>query len=162
MKRFLLMLTVILGMPASLHAQTRATTTTLTAAVDSTQRTIAVTSNTGFTVGNLVFVDTEAMEITAISGTTISVTRGAEGTAARNHANAEDVLTGSDVYFRTSDPLTRDGACTPGTGEAANAPWVNLLTGTIWKCLGPTGTAATWNGTNEAPLTYNSFQSGAQ
>ncbi len=64
--------------------------TTLSAAITSTgATTCSVTSTTGApstTTGNWrILVDTEIMIVTAVSGTTLTITRGAEGTTAATH-----------------------------------------------------------------------------
>jgi hypothetical protein len=68
--------------------------TTLSAAITSSGATsISVTSATGFPAsGNFrILIDSELMLVTAVSGTTFTVTRGIEGTAAVTHTNTTPV-----------------------------------------------------------------------
>lgn len=71
------------------------TTTTLNGAVLATARSITVTSATGFATGNLVIVDEEVMVVTKeyVSGTSIPVLRGQDGTAMTAHATGTNVIT---------------------------------------------------------------------
>ena len=160
---------VLLGAwPAS--AQRVLTDTTLSADVAAADDNINVTSSTGFTVGQLLFIDWEVMRITSLNGvagtsTFISVQRGVDGTQRRAHDNTEQVLvTTNNTDFHQIDPDWAQN-CQRGAGQAAIQPWVNTRTGSIWRCNPPaagpaTGTGGTWNGTNVAPLTYNSVQDG--
>jgi hypothetical protein len=84
------------GVPTALSlaiTNTRSTTsTTLTAAITSTSSTL-ITVNIASTVevNSVLLIDSEVMVVTAVSGTTLTVTRGAAGTTAATH------LTGSLV-----------------------------------------------------------------
>jgi hypothetical protein len=64
-------------------------TTTLLAAISSGDTTLTVTSATGFpTEGDFrIILGTEILIVTAVSGTTFTVTRGAETTGANSHAS---------------------------------------------------------------------------
>lgn len=72
------------------------TTTTLASAVAVTGRSILVTSATGFAAGNMIRVDNEVMVITKeyVTGTTIPVLRGFDGTAQVAHPVGANVTTG--------------------------------------------------------------------
>lgn len=156
---YVLMLLALLALtvlPAS--AQTQATSTTTTAAVTNSQTTIPVSSNTGFTVGNYLYVigSNEAMRIRAISGTTITVLRGQLGTAARAHPSSATVVTGAINHFKNIDPdfngtCSVSGSSTPGL-DASYLPWINVFTGTVWHC----SLANAWVGTSRANITFNS------
>jgi hypothetical protein len=86
----------------SAAAQSQPTFTTLNANMaDQRTQTLVVVSNTGFTASNTflgtdyyVFVDQEAMRITAVSGTTITVQRGQLGTNAATHAKGAFAFVG--------------------------------------------------------------------
>src|SRR5688500_999651 len=82
------------------------TTTTLSAAVVIDQNTIAVTSATGFVAGSLVRVDDEFMEIAAdyVSGTSIPVLRGREGTATKAHPTAANATVGTGSDWAAAHP----------------------------------------------------------
>ena len=142
------------------HAQSNPTTysyalnqTTLSAAVaDATTRTITITSASAQTgssfgavvAGQVLFVDLELMTINAVSGTTLTVTRGTSNAAA--HASGAVVFIGPASMFKTTDPPI--GAC---TAASVPAPWVNVQTGNAWLCRN-----STWKGTNPMAITYNS------
>jgi hypothetical protein len=114
------------------QAQTALTSTTLSAAVaDARVGTVAVTSATSFTVGNLMYVDKEAMRITAVNGTLISVVRGTNQTPSTLHASLANVLTGSPSAF-TSATTSMSGTC---TGAATYAPTIDVRSGDMYYCL---------------------------
>jgi hypothetical protein len=68
--------------------------TTLNGAINNSVTSIVVTSATGFpTTGNFaILIDTELMIVTAVAGTTWTVTRAAEGTTAASHTNLSAVI----------------------------------------------------------------------
>lgn len=66
--------------------------TTLTGAANTTANTVTVSSASTLRVGQSVLVDSEQMLITAVSNSTLTVSRGVNGTNAANHANAASVL----------------------------------------------------------------------
>ena len=134
------------------QAQTTMTTTTLSANQAADANVMSVTSATGFTVGNFIWVDSEQQQITAITGTAISVRRAQNGTLARAHDNSDRVYTGAANHFQTSDP-DYGADCTRGAGTAAYMPWINVRTGNFWVCRAE---SSTWNGTNAATLTFDS------
>lgn len=154
-RRILLTVTLCLGMAPALSAQTLITNTTLAAALSATAQTMTVASATGFTVGNNAWIDQELVQITSVNGVAIGIQRGQTGTAARAHANARRVLTGNIAHFQQTDPLTLNGTCARGAGEAAFSPWINVRTGVISVCGAFTATA--WTQTLTAPLTLNSI-----
>lgn len=151
--RYFLIAACALCVTATAHAQTTATRTTLAADLSATATVMSVTSATGFTVGNFVYADAEQMLIRAISGTSITVQRGVNGTAARAHDNAEVVLTGASDHFKTNDP-DFGADCTRGSGQAAYLPWVNVRTGVVWGCYPAAGG---WIGTTTQVITFNSI-----
>lgn len=140
-------------------AQTVATTTTLSADLTAGATQLSVTSASGFTVNNFLWVDHELMQIRAVSGTAITVLRGQNGTRQMAHDNAERVVTGAANHFNAVDP--NFGAdCTRGSGEAGFLPWVNIRTGVIWTCggSGQNGVSGlAWAATNVQPITFNSI-----
>ena len=148
------------GAPPVVFGQTYATNTPLSAAVTAASATtIRVTSATGFTVGYVVYIDGEALTINAVSGTTITVFRGAVGTMAGTHANGATVIVGPPNMYSTMDPPM--GSCTPG--NYTNLPLVNVITGDVWICRyvasSPMGGATNrvWAATNARNKTYNSL-----
>lgn len=79
------------------------TTTTLSAAVATTDKVLQVTSATGFAAGNLVKIDEEFFKVTTgyVSGTTIPVTRGLNGSAVVAHVSGANAVTGLASDFAT-------------------------------------------------------------
>lgn len=71
------------------------TTTTLSSACGINDRSISVTSATGFAAGNLVKIDTEVMIVTKeyVSGTSINVLRGQDGSQQLAHVVTANVNT---------------------------------------------------------------------
>ena len=149
----------VAGATMPVSAQTLATTTTLSAAVDKDDNTITVASATTFADGAKVWIDHELMIVLGSygTGTTIPVRRGTNGTAAAAHPNAAKVTvaveSATSTYFYTFDPDFQE-SCTRGSGQAASLPWVNIRTGTTWICR----TGNNWIGTNIAPIIYDSDQ----
>lgn len=149
----LLAAALILAGAHGASAQVVATRTTLAANAAATDPTITVTSGTGFTVGNMVWVDFEQMRITAVNGAVITVTRGQNGTAAQAHDNTDGVITGAGDHFHTNPPDT--GAdCTRGSGQAAYSPWIDVRSGWIWVC--DNNITADWSGTLKSHKTVDS------
>ncbi len=137
----------ILGMltAAAAFAQNNSlVATTLSAASTATAGSIQVTAATGITAGSfssgtagsvLYVVEVgqqagEAMVVTGVSSTTITVQRGTKGTRAAAHASGALVLIGTAAnWFYSVDPI---GACTRSATYVA--PYVNILTGRQWIC----------------------------
>lgn len=84
------------------------TTTTLASAMLSTDTSMVVTSATGFAAGSKILIDQEMFQIvnSYISGTTIPVIRGQEGTAVQAHASGANVTVGLGSDFATPGPQT--------------------------------------------------------
>lgn len=117
--------------PIGAHAQATLAQTTLSAAVTSASATtVRVTSATGFSAGRMMFVDKEAMAITAVNGTAISVQRGAFGTTATTHLTLSPVGVGPNDHFSTTG---RSGSCT-SSSEKVN-PVINVRNGELFDCL---------------------------
>ena len=114
------------------------TSTTLSAAVTRAATTISVASATGVVVTDIAFVDDEAMRVTAISGTTLTVTRGVAGTGTTRHASGATIYIDEPRYFGT-DPANT-GAPVSGTPCTSTVelvlPRVDPRTGQIWNCTG--------------------------
>lgn len=136
MKKLILALTIAclaLFGAGSAQAQATLTSTTLSAAVaDTSTTTITVASATGFSVNRLVYVDGEAMTITGVSGTVISVARGASGTKATKHASGATVYVGPQHEFIAKD---LSGSCTAGSESPNVAPLINISNGTFYECI---------------------------
>lgn len=157
--RYILLAAVLMAVPAMASAQVIVTRTTLTNAISQTQTAFLVASATDFAAGGLLWVDREVMAIRSVSGLVITVSRGQMGTDAQAHAASETVFVSVALtlpaWHANADP-DYGAACVRGQGQAAILPWFNANTGTVWSCQG-----TTWNGTNTAPITFNSVQFGA-
>jgi hypothetical protein len=84
------------------------TTTTLASQTLVTDNSIVVTSATGFTPGSLVRIDGEGLRVATsyVSGTTIPVLRGQDGTATTTHRSGANVTVGTAGDFATPAPQT--------------------------------------------------------
>ena len=82
------------------------TTTTLSSAVIVNANSIVVASATGFTPNSLVLIDQEMMQVQQayISGTTIPVLRGRDGTVTAAHAASANVTVGTAADFASPAP----------------------------------------------------------
>jgi len=83
-------------------------TTTLSSAVTDTADEIVVASATSVATGRLILVDQEMMQVTQgwVSGTTIPVLRGREGTKSSAHAASANVTHGTASDFANPAPGT--------------------------------------------------------
>ena len=85
--------------------------TTLSGGIDNVVTSLTVASASGFpTSGNFrIIIDGEILLVTAVSGTTFTVTRGAEGTAATSHGSGSSVthvITAASLPQAVLDRLT--------------------------------------------------------
>ncbi len=140
-----LTLVILGGLLASLSAfgqQNSIVFTSLSAAITATQTSFAVASATGINApsfasglaGSSLYVveigqtTGEQMQVTAISGTTVSVRRTTGRTTA--HASGAQVLVATNAnWFKTKDP---SGSCTTATTDIS--PYFNVNTGQEWVC----------------------------
>jgi len=151
-------LLIALALSASAFGQAAFTTTTLSSAVGPTTNNVVVASATGVTApglptsaggigspsGNAVtvlYVDREEMRVNGVSGTTINVERGYEGTRQTPHFSGAKVWVGPGTasYFTKVPPY---GSCV-----AANLtvlPRIDTATGNIWTCAGQSATTQVW------------------
>lgn len=99
-----------------------ATTTTINegAVYSATDTALTVASSTNFTVGSYIKIDNEFLKISAINGTTLTVSRGEFGTTAATHADGSvvtqqtTVTTGHFAFFALSETITNgSGASVP-------------------------------------------------
>lgn len=157
MKRILLTLALVLTLAAPSLAQTYLTTTTLSSAVVSTTAdTVVLASATNVAVGGVLYVDRELMQVIAVSGTTIRVTRGQQGTKAAPHGASSTVIVGPVASLQASGPygLASFGQADPPMGSCTTSayrylPIVNVVTGDVWSCrwVG-SSTTKVWAATN--------------
>jgi hypothetical protein len=159
MNRFnslLIGLALLLGSTLPAMGQTVLTNTTLSSAVaDSKTQTIVVASATGINVptpvtGNtsftaqtrtVLFVDREAMDVSGVNGTTITVKRGTNSTSGAPHASgaAVFVLPANLMTFIgggmvDNSPSFPQGSCT--RGNELVLPRIQLTTGLFSDCIG--------------------------
>lgn len=129
--------------------------TTLNGGINNSTTTLTVASSTGFPSATSpnqfrIIIDSEIMIVTAISGTTWTVTRGAESTTAVSHSSgapvAHIVTAGALGAFTqgSGGGSTRGAyASRPAAGNAGNtyyatdAPYVSEDNGTSWQNFGP-------------------------
>lgn len=156
MKKTLLTIIVLCWSHAAFAQQYILSYTTLNGAVTATATQLVLTSASAVAtanvaapaVGQMLYVDHEAMTITAISGTRVTVARGQSGTYAAGHASGATIFSGPTNVFRNADPAF--GTCT--IASFGVWPWINVITGNVWRCIGSKTV-----GTNVANITYNSL-----
>ena len=95
------------------------TTTTLGVAITTTKENyITVASATGFHKGDVVRVDSEAMDVLGIEGLVIHVMRGTHGTIAMTHTVADaTVIVGDPTEYTQPVGIIVTGSNTTGTAE---------------------------------------------
>mgnify|MGYP001560548639 CR=1 FL=1 len=97
------------------HQDVRIATTTTVAsglASDATVTTFVTSASPTISIGQTLFIGTEQLYVSGLSGTTTTVTRGANGTTAAGHANA------SAISIYTYHPRVVDG-----TRQIAQRAW---------------------------------------
>lgn len=147
LKLVVLSLALLLVPSLALGQQFTLTQTSLSGKINNTVTTLTVASATGITVNQNtyntgLYVDRELMTVIKISGTTVTVIRGAGGTQASSHQASQMVLVGNGNAFINYDP---EGTCSTtapsGPTEAVPAqPTINTRTGNQWLCSSLTGT----------------------
>jgi hypothetical protein len=118
----------------NLAAQTAPTTTTLSAAITSTSApTMTVSSASGFNATSstqqyYALIDgRELVGIRAITGTTISILRGQNGTLAMTHASGAPVVTGpATAFVQAINGRIKPGAALGGSCTSTNEPYLPL------------------------------------
>jgi hypothetical protein len=148
MKKTLLTSLFVLLIASLSFGQTILTNTTLGAAVSSSSTlTVVVASATGitapsttdYTKATYVYVDRELLDVRAVNGTTLTVVRGANGTAASTHASGAVAFV-IPAYKATyvggggPSPAAPAGSCT--RSNELILPRIQFATGRISDCLG--------------------------
>ncbi len=102
----------LLSGSAAIGAGTNSLTTLASNVTSSTTPTLSVADATFLGVGEVILIDSEQMQITAISGTTITVVRGFNSTSAANHSAGASVELPADQrgFPRMVGALTGVGA----------------------------------------------------
>jgi hypothetical protein len=129
--------------------------TTLSAAIDNTQKTFTVAAVTyvlapsqAYTQGGIgvssaanyyeLLADRELMRVSAVSGTTVTVQRGIGGTKQTSHVSGTKVWTGPANYFGPMDDaagVAEPVAGTPCTSTTLKVlPHIAVSTGRAWGC----------------------------
>lgn len=140
MKRSIYALLVLLAcfLPQAARAQTfTLNSTTLSSAMTSTTNTAVIASASAATgssfgsvaVGQWMSIDQEVMPITAVSSTTITVTRAVAGRI--GHPSGSVVYIGTSNAFAHADPKL--GVCALAS---QGDPVINVENGRIWRCIG--------------------------
>lgn len=129
--------------------QNGASATTLSSSVNDSATTISVASSAAFpATGNFrVRIDDEILLVTAVSGTTWTVTRGQENTSAASHANAAavDYVLTKGAFSALRSEIYRQGVSasrpsSPRTGAMyANFDGytIDRYNGSAWETFGP-------------------------
>lgn len=132
-----LLAVLLFAMPAL--AQTTTNQTTFSAAVAREDTTVPVTAAGTIAAGHILYADREAMRVASISGTTVTVRRGQEGTTAVAHASGAVVFSGpaSAGPFLASTS-NKQGSCT--SSAEGYLPQIHIATGDLYAC-----SSSEWN-----------------
>lgn len=143
LRNFFLGVVLLLGLVSASFGQAALGSTTLSSAVsDNKSQVIVVASATGISapsngITTYLYVGREAMAVTAVSGTSISVIRGVSGSRATPHISGATVYVGSPSYFVS---FPQFGGCT--RANVAALPTINInpsagaLNGVLFDCFG--------------------------
>lgn len=153
--KILALTALIVGLQTATFAQTATVRTTLSAAITASQTTATVTSTSGVATPlsdapQWMFIENELVRISAISGTTLTIVRGQNGTASPTggHRSGTLVWIGPTINFITTDPY---GTCT--RGAEIYLPKINVRNGKAWDCiLSSTNTTNQWTAVNYQQL----------
>ena len=133
--RILLIVGLAMGFAGNVWAQTALNQVRLTEPVTTVGQTaISLSVADSVSVGDVLYVDREAMVATAVNTTTDVVTagRGQLGTRADFHPDDAIVYTGTAVMFYYTTP---SGRCTTTSAyPGGRRPWINILTGQMAYC----------------------------
>jgi lysophospholipase L1-like esterase len=126
--------------------------TTLQNPLDATKTQLVLASPTGISVGNILFIDREALQVTSLTGPNATATRGALSTRITAHNAAAAVVAAPPSSYVSVDQA---GTCTaptaafvinPSTGNTSTCTsgnWVVTLYGASGSALSLTTTGAT-------------------
>jgi hypothetical protein len=102
------------------------TTTTITTGITATETSVILTSATGFTIGGLIRLGTELMQIQSLSTNTATVIRGSFGTTAAAHSGGATATFYNDEanlvlqYFDSGEALVISGGGTASMSTYTN------------------------------------------
>jgi hypothetical protein len=113
-------------------AQSPFTAVTFTSAAGSRDQAIVLSSVAGIAAGTELFSGHEGMTVIKITGSSVTVQRGVDGTRASSHLAGDVVYAGT--AFSQRDP---QGACS--LAASALPEWIYPANGSLWSC-----TAGIW------------------
>lgn len=152
MKKTLFVLVALLAFAAvPVSAQTYLTTTTTSVAITSTtQDTFTLTSATDVEVGGALYIDHEVMNVVAVSGTRVTVTR---NQAPTTHVTSSRVIIAKRAQkaatFVAHETASRFvGSCTAASQNFL--PKIDVVTGDVFLCrdVSTSNAGAQWTRTN--------------
>jgi hypothetical protein len=125
----------------ALEQFTNNASTTLNGGINNAVTSLVVTSASSFpTAGNFrILIDSELILVTAVSGTTFTISRAVEGTAAASHSNGAtitEIITAASLIQAVQD-RTAIAPFTPPID--ANFSWINQGTATTASTVNPNG-----------------------
>ncbi len=143
--------------------------TSLSSAMTATTTRLVVAANTGIsaptisTAGSSLYIvdigqtSGELVQVTAVSSTTISVSR-FQGRATAHASGAMVLVATAPNWFQTVDP---QGTCT--LAQTFVTPYVNVSNGNQWKCSSKTGTwTASWGTAGGSPQVLSATATASQ
>lgn len=127
----LALLLTVMALPA--FGQTNLNSTTLNEAVNNSETRIDVTSASNVSVGDIAFVDKEAMVVLVVDSTNnrIRVQRGFAGTLADDHSNGATIWIDRPSRFIKKDLA---GSCTSASEFPPYKPLINISNGNRYRC----------------------------
>jgi hypothetical protein len=131
LKRLFLFLAVAALFAVPGLSQTAFTTTTTSETLNATETDVTVASASGIAVGDIMYIDKEAMSVVSISGTIIQVRRGQAGSGSDDHVSGATVYHEVPGSFISSDLV---GTCTAGSEYPNFTPLINPRTGNMFTC----------------------------
>ena len=128
---FSLAILALLAAPAL--GQTALFSTTVTEAVDDSERRIDIAATTDVDAGDVAFIDFEAMLVLAVDSTAlnIDVRRGYAGTYAEDHASGQLIWIDEPDRFIHKNLY---GSCVTATEYPTYTPLINVGNGNMYRC----------------------------
>lgn len=132
MKKLSAILLLALAASLSVFGQSNTlSSTTLSAALTASSlvNQVTVGSAPSLTLPYEIYVDREAMRVTSVNGSVLTVVRGYNNTLVAAHNSGQIVYAGQLSWFGTADPTS---GCT--ASALWSSPLINVETGTLWTC----------------------------